>query len=87
MIHLGQLEQRLNSDAQFRQRFYTDPVGVLQGEGILLSTRQEMALRIAVHRASVAPARTTSPMDAVVNELGNVVRDARAVIPGPIPRA
>jgi hypothetical protein len=52
----------------------------------MLSSRQAMALRQAVHRAAGAPARTMSPVgDTVINALGEVLR-AGAVTPSPLPK-
>ncbi len=81
MTHLGQLKERLNSDAQLRQRFYADPVGVLQQAGLWLSTKQAMGVRLAVRRAAAGPAGKTPPVDAVVKELGQALRDAGALTP------
>jgi hypothetical protein len=58
MADLGRLEERLNRDAQLRLLFLSDPVGVLQREGIMLSIAQQQDLRNAVARARA----TASPV-------------------------
>ena len=50
MVNLEDLEKRLNSDANLRDRFFADPVGVLRTHGLLLSPQQERAVRDAVFK-------------------------------------
>ena len=47
-MHLGRLEERINSEPRFRDEFLKDPVGILRREGLLLSFEQERSLREAV---------------------------------------
>jgi hypothetical protein len=47
-MHLGRLEERINTEARFRDEFFKDPVGVLRREGLVLSFEQERSLRAAV---------------------------------------
>ena len=37
MVDLGDLEKRINEDAELRARFIADPAKVLEGEGIIIS--------------------------------------------------
>jgi hypothetical protein len=49
-MHLGQFQQRLNTDPQFRQEFLNDPAALLRREGLHLSSEQERVLRDATAR-------------------------------------
>jgi hypothetical protein len=50
MVNLEDLEKRLNSDTNLRDRFFADPVGILRSQGLVLSLQQQRALRDAVFR-------------------------------------
>jgi hypothetical protein len=62
MIDLGRLEERLNSDRQFRQQFLGNPVGTLLKEGLVLSAEQQRRLREAVGKLTTAPTKKLSLM-------------------------
>jgi hypothetical protein len=47
-MHLGRLEERINSEPRFRDEFLKDPVAILRREGLILSFEQERRLRDAV---------------------------------------
>jgi hypothetical protein len=48
MVNLEELEKRLNSDTNLRDRFFADPVGILLSHGLVLSPQQQRAVRDAV---------------------------------------
>jgi hypothetical protein len=48
------LQARLNSDAEYREKFLKDPCAVLRAEGIKVTREQEESLNSFVQQASSA---------------------------------
>jgi hypothetical protein len=53
-MHLGRLEERINTEPRFRDEFLKDPVAILRREGLILSFEQERRLREAVAKLATA---------------------------------
>ena len=59
MIDLGLIEKRLNSDADYRARFFKDPVAVLLTEGLSIPFEKQIKLRQRV--AQITESRAQVP--------------------------
>jgi hypothetical protein len=64
MAHLGQIQQLLNTDADYHSRFLRDPVSALAEQGLFLSPQMQTQLRLAVAQAGDQPA---SVLGAAIN--------------------
>ena len=58
MAHLGNIQQLLNSDANYRSRFLKDPVAALAEQGLILSFEMQTQLRKMVAQVQTASGRT-----------------------------
>ena len=59
MVNLEKLQTRINSDANLRAKFFADPVAVLRGEGLFLSSEQQRRLREDVFKLRAATPSVT----------------------------
>jgi hypothetical protein len=55
MAHLGNIQQLLNTDVNYRRRFLNDPVAALAEHGLILSPEMQMQLRQMVSQAQASP--------------------------------
>ncbi len=55
MAHLGNIQQLLNNDVNYRRRFLNDPVGALAEQSLILSPEMQMQLRQMVSQAQASP--------------------------------
>ncbi|HEY8006401.1 MAG TPA: hypothetical protein VIE66_06300 [Methylocella sp.] len=54
MTDLANIQEKLNSDDAFRQRFVADPIGVLKKEGLALTMEMEESLKSFSQKAQVS---------------------------------
>ena len=66
MAHLGMIQQRLNTDSNYRKRFLKDPVAALAEQGLFLNVEMQTQLRQVVAQSgnrsafTIVPAAATS---------------------------
>jgi hypothetical protein len=74
MADTAKIQQRLNTDAEYRKKFLRDPAGTLREEGVVVTPDKEKSLNNFVQQASSAAG---TPSDHKVNINGGIAIGVR----------